>query len=466
MKRAITRFLALPYKILIKPRSANEDSRRRESILNVLLVGSFALTLMAFLVVFTNSLKAGFRGEPPLLAFALVIYILALLVASRKGLFHFSAYALVASFLLLALYLLYGWGILLPEGVLMLALVLTMSSVLLGTTWGAALTVASSVCLVAMGLLQQIGAIGINSSWMDRPGEVSDAVGFAFTLGVIMTVSWLSNREIERSLARAVASEADLKQERDSLEVKVKARTKELELAQREKIIELSRFAEFGRLTSNVIHELVTPLTTVALNLEQMDDEGHSERLRRAIESTNRMERYIESARKQLQHQSEFVVFSLGKEIRAAVEFLRPQADKAQVQIEFVQFDELELGGNPIKFHQMATNLVSNAVSAYSPDSGPGPRRVTLELRQVGEQAQLSVQDFGSGIPAQYIGKVFDPFFTLKKPDQGMGIGLSLVKEIAEHEFKGKIEVMSNKSNGTLFTVTVPLDQGTGARVN
>jgi signal transduction histidine kinase len=444
---------------MVRPKSRQEDAFRRETILNILLLGSLVLSAVACALVLIDHvvLGAAYMGESPIMALFTLLLFLTLTVISRSGRWVVAAYLLVALYFLLALATLWVWGISLAEGVLILSLSVVMTSILLGTRQAAVVTVLAAAGLVGLGYLQENHLIVFNSAWMKTPGSAVDAVAFSVTLGVITVVSWLSNREIERSLERARKSETALMRERDSLEVKVKERTKELEMAQREKIIELSKFAEFGRLTSGIVHELVTPLTTVALNLEQIDDSVHTEKLKRAIDSTKRMERYISVARKQLQNQSEETIFSLAEEVVSAMDFLVPQADKRHVTIDFVKSSEPTMRGNPIKFSQLVTNLASNAVAAYDNAAGNVPQRVVIELQQTESTVFLTVRDWGSGIPKAYLKRVFDPFFTLKRSDQAMGIGLSLCKEIAEKDFGGTIGCSSDPAEGTIFTVRLPL---------
>src|SRR5205823_3597066 len=60
------------------------------------------------------------------------------------------------------------------------------------------LTFMSSVGMIVVAALQQSGKIAFDSSWIKTPAGPNDAIGFSLTLAVITTVSWLSNREIER----------------------------------------------------------------------------------------------------------------------------------------------------------------------------------------------------------------------------------------------------------------------------
>ena len=67
----------------------------------------------------------------------------------------------------------------------------------------------------------------------------------------------------------------------------------------------------------------------------------------------------------------------------------------------------------------------------------------------------FQVQDTGSGIPSEHIGKIFDPFFTTKEVGKGSGLGLSIVYGIIE-QHGGKISVSSQEGKGAIFTVSLP----------
>lgn len=70
-----------------------------------------------------------------------------------------------------------------------------------------------------------------------------------------------------------------------------------------------------------------------------------------------------------------------------------------------------------------------------------------------GNYVCLTITDSGPGIPKEYIDKIFDPFFTMKK--EGKGLGLSIVKNVIEKS-GGKIEVESISEIGTTFRIYIP----------
>ncbi len=66
------------------------------------------------------------------------------------------------------------------------------------------------------------------------------------------------------------------------------------------------------------------------------------------------------------------------------------------------------------------------------------------------------MSDNGIGIPQKYINKIFDPFFTTKKPNEGMGLGLNIVRRIVT-KYKGTIDVESKEGVRTTFTIKFPI---------
>ena len=99
---------------------------------------------------------------------------------------------------------------------------------------------------------------------------------------------------------------------------------------------------------------------------------------------------------------------------------------------------------------QLLINLVKNAREASAPEGGI---EVSLRRDVDTDEVLLSVQDHGTGIPADVQERIFVPFFTTK-PD-GSGIGLSLCKQIA-YQHHGYLSVRSAPGKGSRFVLRIP----------
>jgi two-component system sensor histidine kinase TctE len=119
-------------------------------------------------------------------------------------------------------------------------------------------------------------------------------------------------------------------------------------------------------------------------------------------------------------------------------------------------FDDTSAAGtinaDPFLIHEMLNNLIDNAIQ-YTPAGG----RVTVRVRQQGEQAILEVEDDGPGIPVEERKKIFERFYRLPGgAPEGCGLGLAIVREIAQGH-KATVAVQSGAGGrGTCMTVTFP----------
>jgi len=210
------------------------------------------------------------------------------------------------------------------------------------------------------------------------------------------------------------------------------------------------------------MHDLATPISLISLNLHKLDRENQQKKLehintllKRALKGTRYLENFVVTTRKQLQNQETQKTFSLNHEIKHIMQILSHRAKKNHVKIIFEPSVTIKTFGNPMKFNQIAMNLILNAIDAYD-ENQKNNRIVKITINSVEKNVLFSVHDFGIGIPVENIKKVFDPFFTTKSENRGTGIGLSITKDIVKKSFNGIITTKSERKTGTVFTVRFP----------
>ncbi len=447
------------YRRLLSPTARNEDTRRRELILNILLVGIICLNIILFAITVAGSIIRGaaYGGTPPLEEFIVVAIFVLFLFLSRKGFHRLVAYLFTGIFFLLATWPTVVWGILLPQGILTYSLVIVMSGVLLSSRVAFYITLLMFLTLLTIAHLADVGTIHYDTKWMLTNGSYGDVIAYGFTFGMIALVAWLSNREIERSLGRALVSEKALIKEQRSLESKVRERTEALEKAQVEKMMNLQRFAEFGRLSSTLLHELTNPLVAVSLELEQIEGKNRSEFVSRAREGIAHMEQYVETARRQLRNESEIRLFDIAGEIKRVAGFLEPKAKARKVHFAFELVEAIDIKGDSIRFDHIISNLLSNAIDAYDDVKDKMPKIVSVKMAHTGQTVEITVADHGGGITKTQLAHLFEPFYTTKQISRGTGLGLAIAKNAVEEAFQGTISASYSKQRGTLFVVKLPL---------
>jgi signal transduction histidine kinase len=128
---------------------------------------------------------------------------------------------------------------------------------------------------------------------------------------------------------------------------------------------------------------------------------------------------------------------------------MQSRADDRQVSLELDLQPLPSVTCYPAKINQVVFNLLSNAIDACAPGG-----RVSVATRLDGEGVEVQVEDTGSGIPPEILGKIFDPFFTTKPIGEGTGLGLSISYGIVRSH-GGRIEVESTVGRGTRFVVHI-----------
>jgi signal transduction histidine kinase len=221
----------------------------------------------------------------------------------------------------------------------------------------------------------------------------------------------------------------------------------------------MQHFADIGRLSAGMLHELSNPLTAAILSLEQYDTQPELSirRTRRSLES---MRRYIEAARQQIRQQSTVISFPVRPQLDQVRRIVGPLARRHNISLIIEPYQPCRLYGDPVKFQQIVANLIVNAIDAYQRDTVTSLQRpVRVRIETTGKFLLVRVTDWGEGIKPAHLAHVFEPFYSTKDhhTNHGLGIGLTIVKQYVTQDFRGSITVSSSPRRGTQFTIKLPL---------
>ncbi|HBG07312.1 MAG: histidine kinase [Geobacteraceae bacterium GWC2_58_44] len=223
----------------------------------------------------------------------------------------------------------------------------------------------------------------------------------------------------------------------------------------REEMMRLDRLASLGKLSAGIAHEVRNPLTGISLLLDDLHDKAASgsddqEMIKKALAEIERVERLISAL---LNYSSpmraEFQECDLNRVVCDTVLLMRRPCERQQVQLTMEQGKVPPFRLDPEKIKQAVLNIIRNAQEAL-----PGGGRISVATKVEGECAVICIGDDGSGIAAEDLPLIFEPFFTRK--GAGTGLGLSITQRIIE-EHHGSIRVESAPGEGTRFTIELPL---------
>jgi two-component system, NtrC family, sensor kinase len=216
-----------------------------------------------------------------------------------------------------------------------------------------------------------------------------------------------------------------------------------------EQLVATERLATVGKMAAHVTHEIRNPLSSIALNLELLEEElpagaDEANNLLRAIRAeverlAGLSEQYLSVARQRPQEKRPE---RLSEIVEEACEFVRRELKQAGIELGFENQSEHVLVVDEAQIRQALLNLLRNAREAM-----PAGGQVWVRLREVEPDGlELIVDDEGVGMPSATRARLFEPFFTTKQ--HGTGLGLAITRQIAEAH-GGHIRVEAREPRGT-----------------
>ncbi|WP_424931324.1 sensor histidine kinase [Amaricoccus macauensis] len=250
----------------------------------------------------------------------------------------------------------------------------------------------------------------------------------------------LLNRRLSREIAARKVVERNLKQAEQSLE-------------------QASKLAALGQMSAAVSHELNQPLAAMKtylagarLLLKRNRTEEAISSFQRIDDLINRMGnimRQLKSyARADRDHDIE--VFDLRESVRESVSMMAPQLGKMTVDLTTtLPSERVEVRADPLRVEQIIVNLLRNALDAVRNSDDPAVKVLLVQ----GEAAVLSIEDNGPGLKDPE--KLFEPFYTTKKPGEGLGLGLAISAGFAA-EIGGRLVASNAPQGGAIFELILP----------
>lgn len=216
---------------------------------------------------------------------------------------------------------------------------------------------------------------------------------------------------------------------------------------------------------ATVSHELRTPISYVKGYSEAMQkgiipESQKEETIQLIVREANRMERLTNEllllARME-NEQAEITLYPipLAETLREVQKILTHQAEKKTIALHLDADDALIIKADEVKLKQIFINIIENAIN-YSYEQS----KVEITAFEDNGSAQITIKDYGIGIPQEDLSHVTERFYRVNKArsraDGGSGLGLSIVEQLLK-QLQGKIEIESEVEKGTIVKITLPL---------
>jgi signal transduction histidine kinase len=227
------------------------------------------------------------------------------------------------------------------------------------------------------------------------------------------------------------------------------------------------KFSFLGNLAARLAHEIKNPMTAIGTFIQMMpkkyDDQEFRENFHMiALEETGRINNLITELLDLVKkRESHFELNNLHDLIEKMILLVSPQSNAKRIDVSR-RFDPNigQVWMDSEKMKEVILNLLSNAVE-FTPEGG----KIEFTTKNCTKKGRpdticIEIKDNGPGIPQSMIDNVFDPYFTTKHKSSihnGTGLGLFIAHQnMQDHD--GAIEVKSKFNKGTVFTLTLPVD--------
>jgi PAS domain S-box-containing protein len=233
----------------------------------------------------------------------------------------------------------------------------------------------------------------------------------------------------------------------------------EVKQSERE-LVQKDKFTAMGQMMAGAAHELNNPLTAILgvseLIRERATDDAsrrHAELiLNQARRAAGIVQNLLDFARPPAQGR---LKLRLDEIVQEALRSHQASLTQKNIKVEFEAAPDLPLvSGDKKLLTQIYLNIITNAEQAISSARDHGVLRISVARLE--DRVCVTLADDGPGIPSEMIGKIFDPFFSTKRPGGGSGLGLTICHAVTK-EHGGSIEVQSAAGSGATFRVFFPV---------
>jgi len=230
------------------------------------------------------------------------------------------------------------------------------------------------------------------------------------------------------------------------------------------------KLAIIGTLTTGIMRELSHPLSWILSHLDEarqkMESIDHNninasmlllnvqENVQDSMQNANQILEIVRNLKSFIRDKDEYESVDIHSVIDESIKMAYPQF-KYKTKIEKIYSGQLpKMILNKNKLHHVFLNLIVNSSDAMN-ENYYDKNLIQIKTEKLKNRVSIMISDTGCGIAEENLTKIFDPFFTTKAVGVGIGLGLSICKEIVE-SLGGEILVQSQLNQGSTFKIILP----------
>ncbi len=246
------------------------------------------------------------------------------------------------------------------------------------------------------------------------------------------------------------------------------------QIKQKEKILShQSKMASMGEMIGNIAHQWRQPLTAISVaaggiklnyELDMIEEEEILRELDNIVNNTQFLSATIEDFQNFLKDDRSTTNFSLKNTVEKTISIISANLESNDINIVKNFHKNIQINGIQNDLIQVLLNIINNAGDILKTLKNTNQKKyIIIDVNSDDSYINIQIQDSAGGVPANIIGKVFEPYFTTKHQSQGTGLGLYMTHQIIE-KMHGTIEVSNHefiyedaKFFGARFDIKLPV---------
>ena len=289
-------------------------------------------------------------------------------------------------------------------------------------------------------------------------------------LEVVFTSIEIDDDPVIHAVFRDINKRKSLENEIENLNKNLEERVKEEIEKNKEttsQLIHQSRLAQMGEMLSMIAHQWRQPLTAIAattnnLILKNMisypiKSEELDKELNLITDYSQHLSSTINDFRNFFKADKEKIKTNIEDLVEKSLNIINTSIDSNDIEVikKYQCGKELTTFSNEIQ--QVILNILKNAEDALV-ERKIENKKIFIETYCDNKYAILTINDNSGGISEEILDKIFDPYFSTKKNQEGTGLGLYMSKTIINEHCTGKLDVINNE-HGAMFTIKLKLDE-------
>jgi signal transduction histidine kinase len=287
---------------------------------------------------------------------------------------------------------------------------------------------------IVIGFLLILNMLTTHYQWWIFPA-IGWGIGLASHFVAVYGWRWIHDRVFDAVILREVQREVTLEKE----------------------AMRTQNQASLNELAATFAHEIRNPIAAAKSLVQQMGEDPVSnenvEYAKVALDELARVERSVSHLLKYAKEEDyTFDNVNLAAVLDQALTQMRGKLEAQHVSVSRSYIAGPTVRADADKLRQVFSNVIDNAIDAM--ETTIGERCLELAIESAAGQAVVVIRDNGCGIPADKLGKIFNPFYTTKR--NGTGLGMGVARKVLEAH-RGRIDVQSTVGVGTQCMMSIPL---------